>query len=146
MYERMLDKSNKPCLSQIIEYIGKDGYARLCKLKTYLETQYNLSRELRFPFGNNYGWGYKYSHKSFHLFYAFFEKGAFTVLIQIGDKQVPAVEKTLVSLTPKAKELWVTRYTCGNNGGWIKYRILEDADLLDIIQYIRAKKSPPKQN
>ncbi|MDU9052864.1 MAG: DUF3788 family protein, partial [Clostridioides difficile] len=87
-----------------------------------------------------------YSHKSFHLFYAFFEKGAFTVLIQIGDKQVPAVEKTLVALTPKAKELWVTRYPCGNNGGWIKYRILEDADLLDIIQYIRAKKSPPKQN
>lgn len=55
MYERMLDKSNKPCLSQIIEYIGKDGYARLCKLETYLKTQYNLSRELRFPFGNNYG-------------------------------------------------------------------------------------------
>ena len=74
MYERMLDKSNKPCLSQIIEYIGKDGYARLCKLETYLKTQYNLSRELRFPFGNNYGWGYKYSHKSFHLFYAFFER------------------------------------------------------------------------
>lgn len=37
MYERMLDKSNKPCLSQIIEYIGKDGYARLCKLETYLK-------------------------------------------------------------------------------------------------------------
>ncbi|EQH58340.1 hypothetical protein QMC_0592 [Clostridioides difficile DA00245] len=52
----------------------------------------------------------------------------------------------MVALTPKAKELWVTRYPCGNNGGWIKYRILEDADLLDIIQYIRAKKSPPKQN
>lgn len=80
------------------------------------------------------------------IYFMLFEKGAFTVLIQIGDKQVPAVEKTLVSLTPKAKELWVTRYTCGNNGGWIKYRILEDADLLDIIQYIRAKKSPPKQN
>lgn len=82
----------------------------------------------------------------FIYFMLFFEKGAFTVLIQIGDKQVPAVEKTLVALTPKAKELWVTRYPCGNNGGWIKYRILEDADLLDIIQYIRAKKSPPKQN
>ncbi len=46
----------------------------------------------------------------------------------------------LISLTPKAKEHWVTRYPCGNNGGWIRCRILEDADLLDIIQYIRAKK------
>lgn len=67
-------------------------------------------------------------------------------MIQIGDKQVPAVEKMLISLTPKAKEHWVTRYPCGNNGGWIRCRILEDADLLDIIQYIRAKKAPPKQN
>ncbi|WP_234779448.1 DUF3788 domain-containing protein [Clostridioides difficile] len=48
MYERMLDKSNKPCLSQIIEYIGKDGYARLCKLETYLKTQYNLSENFDF--------------------------------------------------------------------------------------------------
>ncbi len=37
------------------------------------------------------------------IYFMFFEKGAFTVLIQIGDKQVPAVEKTLVALTPKAK-------------------------------------------
>lgn len=146
MYERMLEKNNKPCLSQIIEYIGKDRYARLCKLETCLETQYSLSKELRFPFGNNYGWGYKYSHKSFHLCYAFFEKGAFTVMIQIGDKQVPAVEKMLVTLTPKAKELWDSRYPCGNNGGWIKYHILEDADLPDIIQYIQSKKTPPKQS
>jgi len=43
------------------------------------------------------GWGYKYSHKSSHLCYAFFEKGAFTVTVQIGDKQVHSVENSMTS-------------------------------------------------
>lgn len=39
----------------------------------------------------------------------------------------------LVVLILKVKEFWVICYFCGNNGGWIKYCILEDVDLFDII-------------
>lgn len=67
-------------------------------MEEYLNTHYQLVKEIRFPFGNSYGWGYKYSHKSSHLCYAFFEKGAFTVTIQIGDKQAQLVEDVLSSL------------------------------------------------
>jgi hypothetical protein len=140
MYERLLDKNNKPTPEQIKEYLGENSVNRLLELEDYLQTYYHLSKEMRFPFGNSYGWGYKYSHKSSHLCYVFFEKGAFTVTIQIGDKQVESVEKYLSGLSSKAQELWKNRYPCGDNGGWVHYRILNDDELNDAYKFISAKK------
>ncbi len=142
MYERLLDKDNEPSIEQIKEYLGDDSYKRLLRLENYLQEQYHLSKEQRFPFGNSYGWGYKYSHKATHLCYAFFEKGAFTVTLQIGDKQVHLVEDMLTSLSSKAQELWDNRYPCGERGGWVHYRVLDDNELKDIYRLIGAKKKP----
>jgi hypothetical protein len=140
MHERLLDKNNEPTLEQVREYLGEESVKRLLSLEDYLQTHYHLSKEMRFPFGNSYGWGYKYSHKSSHLCYIFFEKGAFTVTIQIGDKQVHLVENYLSDLSSKAQELWENRYPCGDNGGWVHYRILSDNELNDIYKFISAKK------
>jgi len=142
MYERLLDKNSEPTPQQVRECLGEDGFRYLLSLEDYLQTHYHLSKEIRFPFGNSYGWGYKYSHKSSHLCYAFFEKGAFTVTIQIGDKQAPLVEKYLSTLSPKAQKLWKNRYPCGDNGGWVHYRILSGDDLNDVYKFISAKKKP----
>ena len=142
MYERLPDKSTEPIPQQIREYLGSKSYDRLSALEAYLQAHYQLSKEMRFPFGNSYGWGYKYSHKSAHLCYAFFEKGAFTVTIQIGDKQVPLLEDTKIVLSPKAQELWVNRYPCGNSGGWVHYRVLSDNELSDIYKLISVRKRP----
>jgi len=138
----MLDKGNEPTAEQIMEYLDNESYARLLSLEEYLRAHYLLSKELRFPFGNNYGWGYKFSHKSTHLCYAFFEKGAFAVTLQIGDKQVHLVESVMSDLSPKAQELWANRYPCGERGGWIHYRVLDDTDLIDVYKLIGAKKKP----
>lgn len=142
MYERMLNQSNEPDLSEIKEYLGEESYARLQKLENILAEQYTLMKELRFPFGNGYGWGYKFSHKSAHLCYVFFEQGSFTVTVQIGDKQVAVLENVMDSLTPKARELWEKRYPCGGHGGWVHDRILEDRDVTDAVYFIHAKKVP----
>ena len=142
MYKRLLDKDNKPAIEQIEEHLGSDSYNRLLRLEEHLKAHYNLAKEIRFPFGNSYGWGYKYSHKSSHLCYVFFEKGAFAVTIQIGEKQVLSVENSLTDLSLKARELWANRYPCGENGGWIHYRVLNDEDLADIYKFIYAKKKP----
>ncbi len=144
MFERMLDKSKEPSVAEIREYIGEDGYERLGRLESILSGQYELMKELRFPFGNHYGWGYKLSHKSFHLCYAFFEKGAFTIMIQIGDRQVPKAENMIVNMSPKAQKLWAERYPCGDHGGWIQYRVLEDGDMEEAISFIHAKKAPAR--
>lgn len=142
MYERLLDKKNEPAPEQIKEYLGSESYERLLSLEEHLQRHYHLIKEIRFPFGNSYGWGYKYSHRSSHLCYVFFEKGAFTVTVQIGDKQVHLVESNLKDLSLKAQELWENRYPCGENGGWVHYRVMGDEELTDIFAFIHAKKKP----
>ncbi len=142
MYERLLDKSTEPTTAQIEEYLGRESYKRLLALEEQLQAHYFLTKEIRFPFGNGYGWGNKYSHRSTHLCYAFFEKGAFTLTVQIGDKHVPLLEKNLHDLSPKAQELWINRYPCGENGGWVHYRVVNNEDLKDVYTFFYAKKKP----
>ena len=142
MYERLLDKSVMPDEETIQEYLGLQSHERLAQFEKRLKVHYQLVRELKFPFGNNYGWGYKYSHKASHLCYVFFEKDAFTVMLQIGDKQVPLLESHLSSLLQKTQDLWKNRYPCGERGGWIHYRVLVDDELGDIIKLLAAKKKP----
>ncbi len=142
MYQRMLNKSVEPSEQEIKSYIGEQGFLRLMRLKEVLNEQYELRLEVRFPFGGSYGWGYKFSHKAVHLFYAFFEEGAFTVTIQLGDACVEAVERALDSLSPMVRELWANRYPCGEQGGWIHYRILSDEAAADVVKLTNIKKRP----
>ena len=142
MYERLLDKGVMPDEMIIRQHLGYDHYKLLVAMENRLNEAYQLSRELKFPFGNSYGWGYKYSHKSSHLCYAFFEKNAFTVMLQIGDKQVPILESQLPALLPKTKDLWNNRYPCGECGGWVHYRVLTNEDLTDVIKLLAIRKKP----
>ena len=140
MYERLTDKATVPNETLIEEYLGKQSYGRLLVFEERLRSGYQLNRELKFPFGNNYGWGYKYSHGSAHLCYVFFEKNAFTVTLQIGDKQVQLVEKILPSMLEKTQALWAGRYPCGEHGGWIHYRVLSDEEMTDVLSLIAVRK------
>ena len=142
MYERMLDRNNEPSMDEIKAYIGEPGCGLLAKLEDYLRSHYELARELRFPFGKSYGWGFKYSHKTKHLCYLFFEKGAITVTIQIGDGDVPKLSKLLDGFLPKTKRLWEERYPCGKAGGWMHYRVFSEGELADVIGIISVKKKP----
>ena len=142
MYERLLNKNVVPVEAAIQEHLGQQGYKRLLTFENMLKTNYSLVRELKFPFGNNYGWSYKYSHKLIHLCYAFFEKEAFLVMLQIGDKHVSLLENQSASLSHKTLELWKNRYRCGERGGWIHYRVLTDDELTDVIKLLTIKKSP----
>jgi len=142
MYERLLDKNVIPDAATIREHLGEESYERLAAMESQLHKDYQLSRELKFPFGNSYGWGYKYSHKSSHLCYAFFEKDTFTVMLQIGDKQVPILERQLSLLLQKTQDLWENRYPCGERGGWVHYRIFTHDELTDVIKLLAIRKKP----
>ena len=142
MYERLLNKSVMPDEAAIEELLGRQSHERLAAFEACLKDNYELIREMKFPFGNSYGWGFKYSHKSSHLCYAFFEKDAFTVMLQISDKQVPLLESQLPSMLQKTQNLWENRYPCGGRGGWVHYRILDDDELRDVVKLLAVRKKP----
>lgn len=133
MYERMLDKASKPNEQDIIAYIGDATYRNLLQFEQDLAQFYDVTKDLKFPFGNQYGWGYKYSHRKKHLCYLFFEKDAFTITIQISGS---IKNDILNKLSSSAQTLWANRYPCGDDGGWIHYRILDVKDLQDIYIFL----------
>lgn len=143
MYERMLKRDVIPTMEEIFDYIGKQSSEWLTLLEKELAKRYDLIKELRFPYGNSYGWSFKYSHKKQHLCDLFFEKGAITVTISIPSKAVVQVNEILESLLPKTKQMWEERYPCGE-GGWVNYRILNDQELMDVLILIAIKKKPVK--
>lgn len=145
MYERMTDKEHQPEIHEIRQYIGETSCKCLQEFENQLQARYDLNRELRYPFGKSYGWGFKYSHKSKHLCYLFFEKDAVTVTTQIGDREVDNLNRILQTLSETTVSLWENRYPCGENGGWIHLRILSENDLSDVIKLIEVKKKPPKR-
>lgn len=138
---RLLNKNKAPEPSEISRLLGVDAMARLTKLDSFFNSNYEITSELKFPFGNQYGWGYKYSCKGKLLCYIFFEKDAFTVTITIGKSELPMLLAELPKMLPKTKELWEHRYPCGD-GGWIHYQVMNDAEITDIQKLIGIKKRP----
>lgn len=55
---------------------------RLMLFEEMLQENYDLSRELKFPFENSYGWTYRYTHKKTLLLMFFLKKKDFTVPAQ----------------------------------------------------------------
>lgn len=141
MYERMNDKLNIPSEDEILSYIGKNSEELLMYFETLLSLRYDLTKELKFPFGNNYGWGYKYSKKSSHICHLFFERNSFTVLIQINGKGKEKIEQNISAFLPKTIEAWQNRYPCGE-GGWIYYRAFSKEEIDDIIKLVEIKVKP----
>ncbi len=141
MYERMLDKNKTPTENEIQEYIGKQANDNLNLIQSRLKELFDCNYELKFPFGNNYGWGYKVSIKKKHLMYLFFEKDSLTMMMKINEPGTENEINLLNGLSSKGKQYWDDQYPCGK-GGWIHYRIETKEDLKDagIFLSLRTKK------
>ena len=134
MYKRMLDKQKQPTFDDLIRYSGNRGSLWLA-LDKRMEEAYRISRQIRFPYGKEYGWSVKYSIKNKHICDIFAESGAFTALFQVSDKAVNSVYRELAAY---AKEVWADKTPCAS-GGWIEFRVLDEEQLLDLEKIIHAK-------
>ena len=134
MYERMLNKQEVPTFEDLIRHSGERGALWLA-LDAYLVETFQAARQIRFPYGKDYGWGTKYSAKSKHICDIFAENGAFTALFQVSSK---AMDTVYDELGPTAKTLWDNKYPCAS-GGWIDFRVLTPEELQDLEKILRAK-------
>jgi hypothetical protein len=139
MYERMLNKEYLPNVCEIQKYIGVKANKYINSLIGNLRKYYEVKTEIKYPFGNNYGWGYKVSLKTKHLCYIFFESKAITVTIQIKKIDTVFGISKYDELSDEGKTYWENRYPCGNGGGWIHYRILKDENYYDIGRFVMIK-------
>ncbi|GCF94926.1 hypothetical protein NRIC_28170 [Enterococcus florum] len=142
--KRLLDKKQEPSLEQIQDFLGTAGWQLLLQLEQLLKERYDLTRTLRFPFGNQYGWSFRYAHKKTLLFYVFFERDGFCCTVSINDKGADAVEALLGTCHPKFQKLWADRYPCGERGGWLDISPETEQELQEIIQIIQIKVKPKK--
>jgi hypothetical protein len=139
VHERMLDKQNIPNEDEIKEHVGKKAVENIEAIKNGLEKVFEIKIELKFPFGNRYGWGYKVSAKSKHLFYLFFEKGSINIMLQINKIETGKELEKYNKLSEEGKDYWKNKYPCGENGGWIHYRVIDKKQLKDIGIFLGIK-------
>ncbi|MEO1772268.1 DUF3788 family protein [Candidatus Enterococcus ferrettii] len=142
--KHLSNKKQRPTEEQIQMFIGKLALQQLEQFEDALQKRYDLQRELRFPFGKQEGWGYRYAHKKSLLCYLFFEEGGIACTLSINDKGASKVEAILAQLQPQMQRLWKERYPCGEQGGWLHPKIRTEQDLTDILSLIAIKVSPKK--
>ncbi len=140
--KRLSEKSPQPTEEFVRIFMGDDAWQRLMRFEELLRERYDLSREMKFPFGNTYGWSFRYAHKKSLLLYVFFEEGGFCCTISIGDKGARAVETMLDSLRPEIQEIWKNRYACGVDGGWLNRSVASDDELPDLVRLVGVKVKP----
>ncbi len=126
-------------------FMGVDAWQRLMRVEEMLWERYDLNRELKFPFGADCGWGFRYSHKKSLLLYVFFEEAGFCCTISINDKGASQVEAMLGELLPEIQVLWIHRYPCGTNGGWVHRSVANDDELPDILRLVGVKVKSKKR-
>lgn len=134
MYERMLDKTSQPTWEEMTAFCG-DRAALFEQLNGWLETEAHTQPKVVFPYGNHYGWGIGHYKKKKLICNIFPENGAFTVMLRLSDAQFWRIYPIMLPYTQAYID---KRYPCGD-GGWVHYRVLEQAHMLDVKGLLSAK-------
>ena len=134
MFERMLDKSRIPTIEKMNTYCGVNGNL-FEEVNDYLVEKLGTRTEIRFPYGNKYGWSITHRKQQKLICDIFAEAGALTVMLRLSNKQFEALYGEMLSYT---QDYIDNKYPCGD-GGWIHYRILCQEHLYDIEKLLKVK-------
>ncbi len=131
MNDRMLNKEVKPSFEEMSSYCGIMEKLFL-DLNNFIKERFMANSEIKFPYGNNYGWCISHHKKTKLICNLFPEKDSFCVMIRKTNKEFLDVYNTV---SDYAKEIIDNRYPC-NNGGWIHFRVRNEKDYSDIVQIL----------
>lgn len=134
MYERMLNKQVTPSIEEMTRFCGGNS-ERFSLLNEWLISTFHTEKKVVFPYGNKYGWSVAHKKKNRLVCNIFAEDSAFTVMMQLSDKQYRTVYSQLQRY---AQEYIDNKYPCGH-GGWIHYRVTCKEHLDDIKTLLSVK-------
>ncbi|MCQ2082868.1 MAG: DUF3788 domain-containing protein [Lachnospiraceae bacterium] len=137
MFERMLDKSINPQYSDLVGFCGTQG-EMFDRFNDWVRTNFETDAEIKFPYGNSYGWCVSHHKKSKLICNVFPEKDAFCVMVRKTNKQFSEVYD---KVSEQAKEVIDNKYPC-NDGGWIHFRVTDEASYADIVKIMEADLFP----
>ena len=134
MYERLLDKLLCPTFDDLLLYSDVCGVFWL-ELDAYLVDGFSAQRQIRFPYGNKYGWSCKYSVKKRHICDIFAENGAFALHFRVENDRLHFIYD---GLSLYAKAVCDDKYPCGE-GGWLTYRVCSAEHVSDAKKLLALK-------
>ena len=139
MYERMLNKSVRPTYEEMAEYCGKRR-EEFIAFNLFLSDALGTVSEIRFPYGNSYGWSVTHRYGRKLICDVFAEADAFNIMLRLSNK---AFDNAYPSLGEYARQCVDAKYPCGD-GGWLHYRVAEPEQLEDIKRLAALKQQPKK--
>ena len=134
MYDRMLDKRNRPAYDDMAAYCGK-SMEMFIRINEWLSNVCDTTQEISFPYGNNYGWAVAHRKKKRLVCNVFAEDGAFTVMIRLSNEQFRLVYDQMKKETQERID---NKYPCGD-GGWLHYRVTSESHFCDIKKMLEMK-------
>ena len=141
LYQRLLNKEEKPSREEIVKTIGKNSSLWL-ELHNYIEDNYDFTPELVF-FTKKHGWSLRYRKRGKTLCYFFPEKGAFSVLLVLGKKESEKVDLIKNKLNTNVKSVFENTEQL-HDGRWLWIRALTKKDIKSIITLLEAKRKSKK--
>ncbi len=112
------------------------------RLQKFIEANYDLTSETVF-YGSNYGWAIRYRKSGKTLCCLFPEKGAFSVLIVLGRKEIAKTMLMLDEFHNSTKKIILNTKQL-HDGRWLWIRILRVDEIDDIKDLIKIKRKPKK--
>lgn len=136
----MLDKDHVPSEKEILDYLGNRAGEAWADIVSFLRTSYDFSPELDYG-GIKYGWSIRYRKSGKSLCTLHPEKGAFTILIVLGRKEVEQFQKHINDFGPKFVGLFESGQQF-HDGRWLWIRILDKSDTEDTRRLLTMKRKP----
>lgn len=134
MHERMLDKLNTPTPAELAAWCG-ECETLYSDLLGFMTNQMGAEPEIRFPYGNSYGWCTTFRKKKKLICDIFPECGAVNVMLRLTDA---AFAEAYPKLGAYMQSIIDNKYPCGS-GGWIHAEIMDDERLEDIKLLLTIK-------
>ena len=136
-YERMLDKEHPPTDQEILDTIHDTTL--WLQLREYLAAAYDVTPEL-INYGK-YGWTLRYRKSGRTLCSLYPERGAFSMLIVLGKKEVAKALSMVEQFNANVRKVLQDTPQL-HDGSWLWIRVLEQSDVDGVIELLKLKRKP----